>query len=51
MLGHPRGPVYGADGLSCAVRSQYREIQFFLHLLPVRQQFPLQGYILMESFC
>ncbi|GLB40499.1 hypothetical protein LshimejAT787_0803700 [Lyophyllum shimeji] len=29
------GPGYGADGLSCGVRSVYLKAQFFFHLLPI----------------
>ncbi|RDB26384.1 hypothetical protein Hypma_006851 [Hypsizygus marmoreus] len=29
------GPAYGADGLSCGVRSVYLKAQFFFHLFPI----------------
>ncbi|KAF9466546.1 hypothetical protein BDZ94DRAFT_1306142 [Collybia nuda] len=29
------GPAYGADGLSCGIRSVYLKAQFFFHLFPI----------------
>jgi len=39
LINEPEGYVYGADGLSCGVRSVYRRLQFFFHLFPVRSAF------------
>lgn len=44
MIHLSHGHVYGAVGLTCGVRSVYRKTQFFLHLLPVRQIFPLAKF-------
>jgi len=35
MISMSDGPVYGAVGLTCGVRSVYPKTQFFLHLLPI----------------